>query len=77
MKKRSVKIAGHPTSISLEDEFWAEIKMIAAYNNISVNDYITQIDEERELNITPDGRTNNLSSALRLAVLKFYKTAAQ
>ena len=73
MKKRSVKIAGHATSISLEDEFWAEIKMIAARNDISVNDYITQIDEERELSQAADGRTNNLSSALRLAVLKHYK----
>lgn len=60
MKKRSVKIAGHPTSITLEDEFWTELKTIAARDNKSINTLVTEIDETR---------SGNLSSALRLHVL--------
>jgi predicted DNA-binding ribbon-helix-helix protein len=61
MRKHSVKIAGHPTSISLEDEFWQELKAIAAARDISLNELITGID---------GGHTGNLSSALRVFVLK-------
>lgn len=64
MKKRSVTIAGHSTSISLEEEFWAELKSIAEADGISLNALITRIDK---------GRTGNLSSALRLHVLKKLK----
>lgn len=74
MKKRSVKIAGHATSISLEDEFWAEIKMLAKGQKISVNDYITMIDENRTSQISSDQDFKNLSSALRLEVLRHYKS---
>ena len=73
MKKRSVKIAGHATSISLEDEFWNEIKILAKESHMSVNDYITEIDERRATQILPDGQVHNLSSALRLEVLRHYK----
>lgn len=64
MKKRSVKIAGHATSITLEEEFWAELKTIAAVQNKSINTLVTEIDETR---------SGNLSSALRLHVLKTLK----
>ncbi len=60
MKKRSVKISGHITSISLEDEFWAELKKIAAQEKLSMNALIAKIDS---------GRKGNLSSALRIYVL--------
>ncbi len=61
MRKRSVTLAGHPTSVSLEDEFWAELKRMAADSGLSVGSLVAQIDSRR-------GEAN-LSSALRLAVL--------
>ena len=60
LKKRSVKISGHITSISLEDEFWAELKKIAAQEKLSMNALIAKIDSTRK---------GNLSSALRVYVL--------
>lgn len=59
--KRSVKVAGHSTSVSLEEEFWIEIKAIADERRISVAALIAEVDQNRT--------TANLSSALRLAVL--------
>jgi predicted DNA-binding ribbon-helix-helix protein len=67
MRKRSVKIAGHATSITLEQEFWTEIQNIAEQRGLSINGLITHIDETRE--------TENLSSAIRLFVLKEIKNA--
>ena len=66
MRKVSVLIAGqHSTSISLENEFLIELKNIAATKNLSLNQLITEIDSVRT--------TQNLSTALRLYVLEFYK----
>lgn len=66
MRKISVLIAGqHYTSISLEDEFLAELKKIATIQNLSFNQLVTLVDSERT--------TENLSSALRLYALNFYK----
>ncbi len=59
--KRSIRIAKHSTSISLEPEFWAELKRIAAAEKISLNQLVAKIDA---------GHSGNLSSALRLFVLK-------
>jgi len=64
MKKRSIKIAGHATSITLEDEFWTELKSIAARENKSLNHLITEIDKTRK---------GNLSSAIRVYILKILK----
>ncbi|HEY8190533.1 MAG TPA: ribbon-helix-helix domain-containing protein [Micavibrio sp.] len=61
MKKRSVRIAGHPTSVSMEEEFWEALKAIAEARKISMNDLIGEIDAKRG--------ENNLSSALRVFVL--------
>jgi len=61
IKKRSVDIAGHRTSVSLEAPFWDALAAIAARRNTSVNQLIADIDKER---------TGNLSSALRVFVLK-------
>jgi predicted DNA-binding ribbon-helix-helix protein len=63
MRKRSVVIGGHATSISLEDEFWRELVSIAEARNLSLNALIAEIDQAR-------GERPNLSSALRLHVLK-------
>lgn len=61
LRKRSVLIAGHATSISLENVFWEELKRIAGARNISLNRLITAIDSER---------TGNLSGAIRVFVLE-------
>jgi len=60
VKKRSVLIAGHPTSVSLEEEFWDALKAEAAARGVSVNALIEEIDA---------GRTGNLSSAIRVFIL--------
>jgi predicted DNA-binding ribbon-helix-helix protein len=60
IRKRSVMIAGHATSISLEKEFWDALKIIAEQRGLSLNALVASIDSER---------SGNLSSALRLTVL--------
>ena len=66
MKKFSVLIAGrHATSISLEDEFYADLNLIAEQQNISRNQLVTLIDQERTV--------ENLSSAIRLYILQYWK----
>jgi len=61
IKKRSVRISGHPTSITLEDGFWDELKAIAKHQKRSLSALISEIDETQA--------HINLSSALRLFVL--------
>lgn len=63
MRKRSVTIGGHRTSISLEDGFWDELSAIAAARRLSLNGLVTEVDRAR-------GGSGNLSSALRLHVLE-------
>ena len=63
MRKRSVTIDGHRTSVSLEDAFWTELAQIAAERGVSLSALIAEIDHARA---TPA----NLSSALRLYVLE-------
>jgi len=70
MRKRSVTIQGHPTSISLEDEFWHELSGIAEGRGLSLNALVTEIDK---LRTGPRGRGANLSSTLRIYVLKQVK----
>jgi len=60
IRKRSVVIAGHRTSISVENAFWDALLAIASMREISANQLITEIDRERQ---------GNLSSAIRLFVL--------
>ena len=60
MRKRSVTIAGHRTSVSVEDEFWDELLTIADRDGKSIKSLIAEIDAERD---------RNLSSAIRLRVL--------
>lgn len=59
--KHSARIAGHVTSLSLEDAFWDALKTIAETEGKSVNALITEIDA---------ARTGNLSSAVRVFVLQ-------
>ena len=70
--KRSVVLSGHKTSVSLEDAFWKDLKKIAGARDMTASDLVAEIDAERQ--------HGNLSSALRLFVLDFYRqhiTAAQ
>jgi predicted DNA-binding ribbon-helix-helix protein len=60
-----VVLRGHKTSISVEDAFWNSVKEIAASGQMSVSELISAIDSERH--------HGNLSSSIRLFVLKFYR----
>jgi predicted DNA-binding ribbon-helix-helix protein len=63
--KRSIVIAGHKTSISLEDAFWKALKDIAIARHATLSDLVASIDHERQ--------HGNLSSAIRLFVLDHYQ----
>ena len=66
MRKQSVIIANrHSTSISLEDEFFDELKELARQKDMSINQLVTEIDAVRE--------QENLSSAIRVYILKELK----
>lgn len=63
--KRSIVIAGHKTSVSLEDAFWKALKEIAHDQRFTLCDLVASIDSNR--------REGNLSSAIRLFVLGHYR----
>ena len=65
VSKRSIVIAGHKTSVSLEEAFWKGLKEIALSRRATLSDLVAAIDSERQL--------GNLSSAIRLFVLDHYK----
>lgn len=60
--KRSVEIAGHKTSISLEPLFWDMLRAEAEAEGVPINALVARIDEERIRSATPPG----LASAVRL-----------
>lgn len=60
--KRSVEIAGHKTSISLEPVFWDMLRQVAAREGVPVNAMVARIDAERLEAETPPG----LASAIRV-----------
>jgi len=64
--KRSIVVAGHKTSVSLEDAFWNGLKGIARERQMTLSQLVAEIDAQRQF--------GNLSSALRLFVLDFYCT---
>ena len=64
--KRSIILAGHKTSVSLEDAFWQGLKDIAASRRITLSDLVGSIDTARE--------HSNLSSAIPLFVLNHYQS---
>ncbi len=63
--KRSIILAGHKTSVSLEDAFWQGLKDIATSRRMTLSDWVGSIDSER--------KHGNLSSAIRLFVLTHYQ----
>ena len=64
--KRSIVIAGHKTSVSLEDAFWTGLKEIASGREMTLSELVAEIDSQR--------RHGNLSSAIRLFVLDHYRS---
>lgn len=63
--KRSIVIAGHKTSVSLEDAFWAALKEIASVRDMTLSEMVASIDTGR--------RHGNLSSAIRIFVLDYFR----
>jgi predicted DNA-binding ribbon-helix-helix protein len=66
--KRSIVIAGHKTSVSLEEPFWVGLKEIAQGQHVTLSTVVGDIDTHR--------RQGNLSSAIRLFVLESLRTKA-
>ena len=66
--KRSIVIATHKTSVSLEDAFWSGLKEIAISRGMTLSELVASIDKGRQ--------HGNLSSAIRLFVLDHYRTNA-
>jgi predicted DNA-binding ribbon-helix-helix protein len=64
-RKHSVLIGGHKTSVSLEDDFWKSLRYIASGRGETLCDLLVKIDAERNF--------ANLSSAIRLFVLRCYR----
>jgi predicted DNA-binding ribbon-helix-helix protein len=67
--KRSIVIAGHKTSVSLEDAFWQGLKDIAAARDMTLSELVATIDTDR--------RHGNLSSGIRLFVLDHYRSQVE
>ena len=67
--KRSIVIAGHKTSVSLEDAFWQGLKDIAAARDMTLSELVATIDTDR--------RHGNLSSGIRLFVLDHYRSKVE
>lgn len=65
--KRSISIAEHKTSISLEDPFWSSLRHIAGIKRMPLRELVALIDSQRQ---------GNLSSAIRLFVLSYYREIA-
>jgi len=68
LRKRSVMVSGHATSVSLEQEFWEELQVIARAKGVSLNRLVSEVDRTR---------TGNLSSALRVFVLAALRRAGR
>jgi predicted DNA-binding ribbon-helix-helix protein len=66
--KHSVYIRGQKTSISLEDVFWDALGEIASERNITRKELLEEVDQQRD---------GNLSSALRVFALHYYRTQAK
>ena len=65
--KRSIEIAGHATSISLEDAFWDALKEVAEEKASSIKALVAEIDTAR--------KGSGLSSAIRVYLLEYYRNA--
>jgi len=66
--KRSIVVAGHKTSVSLEEAFWSGMKEIALLRSLTLSELVGEIDGGRQ--------QGNLSSAIRLFVLDYFRSRA-
>ena len=66
--KRSIVVAGHKTSVSLEEAFWNGMKEISGIRDMTLSELVGEIDSNRQ--------QGNLSSAIRLFVLDYFHTRA-
>lgn len=66
--KRSIVVAGHKTSVSLEEAFWSGMKEISSARGMTLSELVGEIDSNR--------RQGNLSSAIRLFVLDHFRSRA-
>ncbi len=64
LRRHSVVVAGHRTSVSIEDAFWEVLRDAAAARGVSLNRLITEIDRRR---------SGNLSSALRVFAVEWLR----
>ncbi len=64
IRKRSVIVSGHRTSVSLEETFWEALAELASERGVSINQLVTEIDRENPA---------NLSSAIRVYILKTFR----
>ena len=64
-KKRSLKLRGHQTSVTLEDRFWDALCDIAKVKQISINMLVSEIDATRDFDA-------GLASTIRDYVLRHY-----
>jgi predicted DNA-binding ribbon-helix-helix protein len=69
VKKRSIVISNHKTSLALEDQFWLSLKEIAAHEELPLAQLVARIDRDRQ--------HANLSSTVRLYVLDHYRRLAE
>jgi predicted DNA-binding ribbon-helix-helix protein len=67
--KRSIVVAGHKTSVSLEEAFWNGMKEISSMRNVTLSELVGEIDGSRQ--------QGNLSSAIRLFVLDHFKSLSR
>lgn len=68
VRKRSVRLFGHMTSVSMEPLFWDELHRLADRDGVSLTSLIERIDSARTTGAT-EASTGSLSSALRLYIL--------
>lgn len=66
--KRSIVVAGHKTSVSLEEAFWNGMKEISGQRDMTLSELVGEIDKNRQ--------QGNLSSAIRLFVLDYFRTGS-
>ena len=64
--KRSIVVAGHKTSVSLEEAFWNGMKEISTARGMTLSELVAEINSGR--------RHGNLSSAIRLFVLDYFRS---
>lgn len=69
--KRSFRIRGHPTSLSLEEPFWQALRDIADERGLALTELVEEIDAGR------DAMASGLSGAIRIYILQHFRRRAE